>query len=79
MNGSEIEQSIATADSTLTADCTAVLDKEEPPGSPYPSSLSYDALPLFSPPAKRHTHAAVAEPGLEAGVNRRLTTTNAPG
>jgi len=49
MNGSEIEQSATTVGFVAAADSVAVLDKEEPPGSHYQSSLSYDNLPLFQP------------------------------
>ena len=49
MNGSEIEQSATSAGSVATMDCIAVSDKEEPPGSNYQTSLSYDDLPLFQP------------------------------
>ena len=48
MSGSEIEQSIATVDSVSAAVITTS-ELEEPPGSNYLSSLSYN-LPVVSPP-----------------------------
>src|SRR5206468_12963092 len=49
------------------------LDKEEPPGSNYQTSFSYDNLPLFAPPSaeRRPVGPAVERPGVDAGVNRR--------
>jgi lysine 2,3-aminomutase len=56
MNGSEIEQSsVATVDYLSS-------DKEEPPGSSYTSSDSYN-LPLFAPPGEvRRSVVPAAEP-----------------
>src|SRR4051812_23530276 len=73
MNGSEIEQSATTGGSVATA------DYEEPPGSHYQSSHSYDNLPLFQPlqaerPAPGGAAPAVGMPGVAAGVNRREQT-----
>lgn len=73
MSGSEVEQSIATLD-TVTAP-----EFEEPPGSNYLSSLSYN-LPVVSPPTRleRRVGAAVnpgaqssaaVHPGGHAGTN----------
>jgi lysine 2,3-aminomutase len=45
MNGSEIEQTTTSVGSLATA------DYEEPPGSNYQTSYSYDNLPLFQPPS----------------------------
>jgi len=44
MNGSEIEQSATAVGSLATA------DYEEPPGSNYQPSFSFENLPLFQPP-----------------------------
>jgi lysine 2,3-aminomutase len=55
MNGSEIEQSATTAGTVLAAEF------EEPPGSNYQSSFSYDNLPLFAPPHAERSPVAPAE------------------
>jgi len=64
MTGSEIEQSATTVGSVATADCIAVLDKEEPPGSNYQTSFSYDNLPLFAPPSAQRRPVALRTSGL---------------
>jgi lysine 2,3-aminomutase len=69
MNGSEIEQSIATADYISS-------DKEEPPGSSYTSSASYDNLPLFAPPAEaRRVVAPANDRPIAASPRRRVANT----
>src|SRR5262245_57096566 len=63
MNGSEIEQSSATT-----------VELEEPPGShTYPSSDSYSLPPFVPhPPVRQPVAPAAEQPGVEAGVNRRV-------
>jgi lysine 2,3-aminomutase len=60
MNGSEIEQTATPAGSLATA------DYEEPPGSNYQTSLSFDNLPLFQP---AHTGRSLVAPASEASFS----------
>jgi lysine 2,3-aminomutase len=85
MNGSEIEQSATTVGSIATA------EYEEPPGSHYQNSFSFENLPLFQPPhaegpqvgpapSRDHEPKATASNGRGAGsrpseTRRRPTNT----
>jgi lysine 2,3-aminomutase len=85
MNGSEIEQSataagsLAMAEHVAVLDSVAVVDNEEPPGSSYQTSLPFDNLPLFAPPASGRQPVAPVEgsSGADAEVKGRAPATPA--